>query len=140
MPEKPIVLSNYGATSQKAQSVELTNRSKESRKIKGVLDEVDLNTLLLACVVCFFVTFGVKATQSTKENAIKNFVVLLGGITLFALLLATGFLDLPRVCPACSNQHLYAVMKIILLHQQQTEEQQESESNVKEANTPNTLC
>ena len=59
-----------------------------------MLDEVELNTLLLASVVCFFVTFGVKATQSAKENAIKNFVVLLGGITLFALLLLTGLMVL----------------------------------------------
>ena len=105
-----------------------------------MLDEVDLNTLLLSCVVCFFITFGVKATQSTKENAIKSFVVLLGGITLFALLLATGFLTLPLICHARSDQLLGAVMKIILLHQQQTEEPQESESNEKEAKTPNTLC
>ena len=68
----------------------VSHRSKESRKIKGVLDEVDLNTLILSSVVCFFVTFGVKATQSTKENAIKNFVVLVGGIVLFGLLMATG--------------------------------------------------
>ena len=80
---------NYGTT-ERTETTEMTNRSKETRKIKGVLDEVDLNTLILSCVVCFFVTFGVKATQSSKENAIKSFVVLLGGITLFGLLPVTG--------------------------------------------------
>jgi hypothetical protein len=147
---------NYGTN--EGQPIEMvSHRSKESRKIKGVLDEVDLNTLILSSVVCFFVTFGVKATQSTKENAIKNFVVLVGGIVLFGLLMATGnfnFLSCMQfslfvaVAVRANGSMVYvnyasfgfshaiyflAVMKVILLHHQAEEEKNAS------LNTPNTL-
>jgi hypothetical protein len=65
-------------------------KSKPARNIKGLLDEVELNALLLSIVICFFVTFGIKATQSNKSNAVKNIIVLMGGIILFGLLIATG--------------------------------------------------
>ena len=89
--------SNYGSSEQQkpAAAVEMVSqKSKAPNKIKGLLDEVELNTLLLSIVVCFFVTFGVKATQAAKENAIKNFVVLVGGITFFGLMIVTGNIKL----------------------------------------------
>ena len=69
----------------------MVSPTSKLRKVKGILDEVELSHLLVACIICFFITFGVKATQSpAKSNAVKTLIVLTGAVVLFGLIVATG--------------------------------------------------